>query len=163
MGLRRYLRKGIQHTFPVYHARKKFIQTLGYEPDFNSPTSFNEKLHVRKLKGRQAQALMTRCADKAAVRLFVTEKAGADYLIPLAGEGIYLSPDARQFKALGADIAIKATHDSGSVFIVRDPSKTDYQAMCKRLKRALKRDWGKHSQEFWYSAIPPPLSPSNCY
>lgn len=155
MGLRRPIRQWLKSLRPEKYAQKAFIKELGYVPDFVNPVTFNEKIHHRKLYG--GSDLMRQCADKAAVREFVRQRIGEQFLIPLVGEGLYSTPSVQQLKALGNNVVVKATHDSGSVFIIRDTHNAPYETIEKKLKKCLKRDWGKHSLESWYSGIPPQL------
>lgn len=61
----------------------QFIKQVGYIPNIDNPMSFNEKIQWYKLYYRDS--LLTKCADKYAVREYVKEKIGEEYLIPLLG------------------------------------------------------------------------------
>ena len=62
---------------------KRFIQKLGYVPNFREPQSFNEKVTARMIFDRDNTH--TKLADKLAVREFVINKIGEKYLVPLLG------------------------------------------------------------------------------
>ncbi|KLI26996.1 ATP-grasp fold amidoligase family protein, partial [Brachyspira hyodysenteriae] len=60
-----------------------FKSHVGYEPNLENPKTFNEKLQWLKLYYHDT--LMTKCADKYAVREYIKETIGEEYLIPLIG------------------------------------------------------------------------------
>ena len=62
---------------------KRFIEKLGYQPNFNQPKSFNEKVTARMIFERNP--LHTKLADKFAVRELISDKIGDSYFVPLLG------------------------------------------------------------------------------
>lgn len=129
---------------------KKFEDRLGYKIDFNKiPETFNQKIQFRKLYDNNP--LYSVCADKYAVREYVKEKIGEEYLIPL-----YLSTDKlteEQWDKLTAPFVIKPNHDSGTVEIIKDKEKIDRKKIIKNMNRFLNIDYGKISFEQYYSEI----------
>ena len=65
------------------YMRMYFKAKLHYEPDFENPKTFNEKLQWYKLNYHNP--VLTQLADKYGVRSFVEELVGAEYLVPLYG------------------------------------------------------------------------------
>ena len=63
------------------YLRLRFFFTQGYFPNLNMPKKFTEKLQWRKLKDNNK--LYSVCADKYAVREYVKNKVGEEYLIPI--------------------------------------------------------------------------------
>ncbi|WP_275041295.1 ATP-grasp fold amidoligase family protein, partial [Brachyspira hyodysenteriae] len=63
--------------------KEQFKNALGYELNLENPKTFNEKLQWLKLYYHDP--LMTICADKYAVREYIKETIGEEYLIPLIG------------------------------------------------------------------------------
>ena len=129
-----------------------FRLSLGYWPDFENPKTFNEKLNWLKLYDRKP--LYTQLVDKYAVREYIAEKIGEQYLIPLVG-GPWNSVDEIDFDALPEQFVLKTTHDSGGVVICRDKSSFDVEAAKARLAGHLKREyfWGK--REWPYKNVKP--------
>ena len=128
----------------------KFRKRLGYDIEFNKiPETFNQKIQFRKLYDKNP--LYAICADKYAVREYVKEKIGEEYLIPL-----YLVTDKlteEQWSQLNAPFVIKPNHDSGTVEIVKDKIKVNAQKIITDINRFLKIDYGKISLEKYYSDI----------
>ena len=65
-------------------------------PNLKNPTTFNEKILHLKLDFRQSGAHIY--ADKYAVRKFVADRIGEQYLIPLIG--VFADADMIDFEAL---------------------------------------------------------------
>ena len=90
-----------------------FRNQMGYWMDFNNPNSFNEKLQWLKLYYRKP--IMTTMVDKNAVKKYVAEKIGAEYIIPTIG--IWDTFDEIDFDKLPNQFVLKCTHDSGGLVI----------------------------------------------
>lgn len=125
---------------------------LGYKPEIDKPRSFNEKMQWLKLYDRKPE--YTRMVDKYAVREYIAEKVGEEYLIPLVG-GPWESFEEIDFGALPEQFVLKTTHDSGGVVICRDKANFDAEAAKKKLTWHLKREyfWGK--REWPYKDVKP--------
>ena len=129
-----------------------FRLNLGYWPDFDAPKTFNEKLNWLKLYDRKP--IYTQMVDKYAVREYIAEKIGEDYLIPLVG-GPWNSVEEIDLDALPEQFVLKTTHDSGGVVICRDKGSFDREAATAKLQKHLKREyfWGK--REWPYKNVKP--------
>ena len=128
-----------------------FFLKLGYWPDFASPKTFNEKINHRKLF--QWDDLMISCMDKIAVRDHVAAKIGPEVLIPVlySGESISFG----QLHSLGDHIVAKPSHDSKSTEVIRQNSHEVATAASARLQGKVKTDFGKQTNQFAYSKVPP--------
>ena len=124
---------------------------LGYWINVNAPETFNEKIAARKLK--EVDGRFVKCADKLAVRDYVEEKIGGEYLIPLLYNGDCITADILQ--EFGGDFVAKNNHDSGNVFIVKNHEKYEFAQIANKLNESLKFDFGKRTDELWYSQIKP--------
>lgn len=155
MGLRREVKKLVKKAYPEFYARLRCLSRLGYDPDFVNPTTFNEKVNHRKFYCYERGSDFVRCADKLLVRYYVAEKVGSDILIPLVAT--FDSVDIDALKLLGSDVVIKTTHDSGTVFLANQDGYIDIKTVGKKLKKALKRDYGEEVSEWWYSEITPKI------
>ncbi|BCE00393.1 ATP-grasp fold amidoligase family protein [Marinicellulosiphila megalodicopiae] len=130
-----------------------FKMRVGYFPSLNNPKSFNEKIQHRKLNDNNP--LFPICSDKLKVRDYVSEKIGAQYLIPLLFDGNDISIE--QLKNIEGDYVVKTTHDSGGVFVVEKSQENDFNQIKKGLDKSLQHDFGKEVSEFWYSKIQPKI------
>lgn len=133
------------------YMRMYFKAKLHYEPDFEHPRSFNEKLQWYKL--HYHNPALTTLADKYSVRSFVEERVGADCLVPLYG--VYGSVEEIDLDKLPEKFVLKCSHDSQSTFVCADKSKFDFEDAKKRLRTALRRNWYWQGREWAYKGITP--------
>jgi len=107
--------------------------------DLNRPKTFGEKLQWLKLYDNSP--LKTRLADKFAVRAWVAEKIGEEYLVPLLG--VWDRFRDIDFKKLPEKFVLKTNHASGRNIIVK--SKKEFS---RRKARILFNDWLKTNYAF---------------
>lgn len=111
-----------------------FKKRAGYKLNLRNPKTFNEKLQWLKLY--EHNPLMTICADKVAVREYIKEKIGEEYLIPCLG--IYDNPDDIDFDKLPKKFVLKVNWGSGQNIIVKDKTKLDVDNTKKQLSEWIK-------------------------
>lgn len=135
--------------------RRKFKSKLGYTPNLIEPKTFQEKLQWLKLHDRQP--FYHQCADKFAVRQWLTRTLGTDkYLIPL-----YFVSDrwqeVRMENMPDAPFVIKCNHDNGSHTIISDKRRVSWDRLQKFYRRRLDAHerlwWG--NREWSYRGIKP--------
>lgn len=131
--------------------RMCFKAKLHYNPDFEDPRTFNEKLQWCKLHYRNPE--LVRLADKYGVRSFVEERVGAEYLVPLYG--VYESVEEIDLDDLPERFVLKCTHDSQSTIVCTNKSNFDFEDVKKRLRTALRRNWYWQGREWAYKGIIP--------
>lgn len=125
--------------------------SFGEKPDLENPKTFNEKLQWLKLYNRRPEYTMM--ADKFAVRKYIAETVGEQYLIPLLGK--WDSAEDIDFEALPNQFVLKCNHDQGSVIICRDKTEFDVGAAKKKLKYKLGKNHYKSLREWPYKNIKP--------
>lgn len=104
----------------------RFSKSHGYEINWDNPQTLNEKLQV--LKFQFNQDLHRIVSDKYAARNFIKERFGEEYLIPL----VFDTQNPKQLtKEVIPDypVIIKANHDAGNNFIIRDKSLVDWKKL----------------------------------
>lgn len=126
--------------------RKMFGRTLNWD----NPQTYNEKIHVSKLY--MPTPLKTRLADKVAVREWITERIGSEYLVPLIG--VYDSFDEIDFDALPDSFVIKCSHDSGSVTLVKDKRTISREILKLKYDFFMRRNYAWRGLEMHYRDIP---------
>lgn len=136
---------------PEYVFKKMFKARLGYSLDLDSPKTFNEKLQWLKLHDNNP--LYTTMVDKYAVKQYVAEKIGEQYIIPTLG--IWEHFDEIDFDKLPNQFVLKCTHDSGSIVIVPDKFKMDKLSAKKKLENGLKHNFYYVCYEWPYKNVPP--------
>lgn len=134
-----------------WRIRRRFRRKLGRPLEERQPYWAEEKVQYRKLYGNHA--LYAFLADKYAVREFVRERVGENYLVPLYGVYDRLSPEI--FRDLPDRFIIKATHGCKWHQIVKDKSQLDIAATVRRFNGYMRRLYGRTSGQYHYRLIPP--------
>lgn len=129
-----------------------FRAKMGYPLNLDNPRTFSEKLQWLKLYDRNP--LYTTLVDKYAVRRYIAEKIGEEYLIPLVG-GPWYSAGEIDFDALPEQFVLKCNHNSGGVIICRDKSSFDRAAAIRRLDEDLKKNYYLEGREWPYKNVKP--------
>lgn len=120
--------------------------------NINNPQTFSEK--IQYLKKHQAHPDEVTLADKFAVREFVSNTIGDEFLVPLVGNGIYYRVEDIDFEKLPNEFVLKLTKGSGYNLICKDKSKLDINATKKLLQRWLKIRPYYMSRESQYNGEP---------
>lgn len=129
---------------------RKFQRVFGFTPDLVHPKKMNEK--VQWLKLNDFQDFHTVCADKFAVRNWLSDKFGENYLIPL----YFHTDNWRKVNEKNINkfpCIIKANHTSKDYRIVRDPKDVNWKELQRQCRFWLKRNYYLESQEKQYKDI----------
>lgn len=124
---------------------------IGRPLDLNHPKTYNEKLQWIKLNDRKPQ--YTRNADKFAVREYIEELLGEDYLVPLIG--VYENANSIPLDKLPDQFVLKCTHGSGTNVICRDKSKLNWEKTTAQLNKWLGKNAFYFGREWSYKNIKP--------
>ena len=135
----------------AYYLKKMYKIILNKELDLKNPQTFNEKLQWLKLYDRKD--IYTTMVDKYAVKKYVADIIGEEYIIPTLG--IYNSFDEIDFDELPNQFVIKCTHDSGGLVIVKDKSKLDIKSARKRIDKSLEYNFYYFGREWPYKNVKP--------
>lgn len=145
--------KGLLNWIPdELYIKIQFRLAMGAWPDLKDPKTFNEKLQWLKLHDRNP--LYTTLVDKYAVRRYIAEKIGEEYLIPLVG-GPWDRAEEIDFDALPEQFVLKCNHDSGGVVVCRDKSSLDIENTKKFLNRRLSKNFYYANREWPYKDVRP--------
>ena len=145
-----FARSKISHFFSdKIYLKLQYRANTGKKLNLKSPKTFNEKLQWLKLYNRDP--MFTDMVDKYAVRNFVSERIGDEYLIPLLG--VWDNADEIDFNLLPSQFVLKCNHDSGSVMICKDKEKFDTNIAVKKLNKRLKFNMFYWSREWPYKNI----------
>lgn len=142
-----------EEALQVARIKKQFRECVGYELNLKRPRSFNEKMQWLKLYYQHP--LLTRCADKAAVRGYVAETIGAEYLVP--GLGIYQHPEDIDFDRLPDKFVLKTNHGYRQNIICRSKDTLDRHLALEQLRAWIRPEANLYFQtyEWCYRDIPP--------
>lgn len=129
---------------------KHFKEVFGYELNLKSPRTLNEKLQWLKLNDHKE--LYTECADKYAVRHFISSLFGENFLIPLVfhtDNWKDITPDnIKVFPCI-----IKANHTSKDFVILKDANQVNWKELQQKARWWLHRDYYAESGEWQYKNI----------
>ena len=132
-----------------FYLKLKFWANMGYWPDLRNPKTFNEKLQWLKLHDRKPEYITM--VDKYAVKQYVAERIGEEYIIPTLG--VWNSPDDIDFDSLPKQFVLKCTHDSGGLCICKDKSKLNIEQTKEHLRIALRRNYYSLNREWPYKQV----------
>lgn len=124
---------------------------VGQTLNLKNPQTFNEKLQWLKLYDRRPEYTMM--VDKYAVKQYVADKIGEQYIIPTLG--VWDRFEDIDFDKLPNKFALKCTHDSGGQIICRDKSKLDINAAKKQICKKLKKNYYYSGREWPYKDVKP--------
>lgn len=141
----------LTRTLPDYiYLKIMFFYHFKYFPDLKNPKTFNEKLQWLKLHDRNPQ--YTKMVDKIAVKEYVANKIGVQYVIPILQ--VWSSAEEITVDNLPERFVIKCNHDSKSVFIC-DKSTIDLEKIKRKISISLKRNGFWYGREWPYKNVPP--------
>lgn len=108
-----------------------FFET-GKRLDLNKPKSFNEKLQWLKLYNRRPEYTMM--VDKYAVKQYVADRIGEEYIIPSLG--VWNRVEDIDWDVLPNQFVLKTTHGGGGggVTVCRDKTTFKRLDACKKLQ-----------------------------
>ena len=134
------------------YLKRKFELVFGYELDLENPQTFNEKLQWLKLYDRNP--LYTTLVDKVAVKEYVANRIGSQYIISTLG--VWEKAEDIDFDNLPNQFVLKCNHNSGlGMCICKDKSKLDVRKVKKELAKGLKQDYYLTNREWPYKNVPP--------
>ncbi|MCR4994665.1 MAG: glycosyl transferase [Bacteroidales bacterium] len=109
-----------------------FKHRVGYPLNLDAPQTYNEKLQWLKLNDIHPE--YQDMVDKATAKSYVASILGDKYVIPTLG--LWDSIDDIEWEKLPEQFVIKATGDSGGVYICQDKNKFNKSEAIKKLKNA---------------------------
>lgn len=130
----------------------KYYLEIGRVLNLENPKTFNEKLNWMKLYDRNP--LYTKLVDKYAVKEFVSNVIGEQYVIPTLG--VWDNPKQIDWTSLPEQFVLKTTHGGGGdgVEICRDLKNFDKNKAIKKLSKAMKTCPYKRIKEWPYKNVP---------
>lgn len=129
----------------------QYEQRIGHALDWAHLTTYTEKMQWEKIYNKNP--LKSLLSDKIAVREWVTEKIGDEFLIPILG--VWNKFDDIDFSLLPNKFVLKTNHGSGSNIIVKDKTNLNLKMTRVKINKWLKTDFGLLSFERHYSSIKP--------
>ena len=128
--------KKINNILPErLYLQLRYFFELGEWPNLKHPKLFNEKIQWLKLNNRRSE--YTTMVDKFAVKKYVADRIGNEYLIPTLGVWNY--SNEIDFNALPNSFVLKTTHGGGGggVVICKDKTKFDKETALIKLNSSM--------------------------
>ncbi len=119
--------------------------------NWDAPKTYNEKLNWLKLNDNSEN--YSKYVDKYAVRSYIEETIGAEYLVPLLG--VWPSFDEIDWNSLPDSFVLKCNHGSHCSIICTDKKSLDLSGARSRFNSWMKRNWYWLYREKPYKAIVP--------
>lgn len=129
----------------IYHGE------TGKRLDLKNPALFNEKLQWLKLYDRRPE--YTTMVDKYAVKKYISDTIGIEYVIPTLG--VWERAEDINFEVLPNQFVLKTNHDSSGVVICNDKSKLDIAQTISFLNKHLSVNGYWHGREWPYKNVKP--------
>lgn len=125
---------------------------MGYRLNLKNPKTFNEKLQWLKLYNRKPE--YTTMVDKYAVKQYVANIIGEEYIIPTLG--VWDRFDDIDFSTLPQQFVLKTTHGGGGggVVICRDKNSFNKADAKVKLEASMHCDIYKSLREWPYKNVP---------
>lgn len=147
------------HTrWRVRRERRRFVQALGYAPDLERPTTYNEKQFWRKVRDRNPlfPVIQDKCGARDYLRRVIGSPAADRFLPQLLH--VTHDPATIPWDELTGPCAIKATHGCGWNLFVRNGSALraeERRAVIATCRKWLRKTYGRGTFEWAYSQIEP--------
>lgn len=132
------------------YLRMQYCLQMGKKLNLENPQTLNEKLQWLKLNDRKPEYITM--VDKAAVKEYLVNRIGEEYIIPTLG--VWDKFEDIDFNQLPDQFVLKCTHDSGGLVICKDKSKLDIASARRKINRSLKRDFFLVGREWPYKDVP---------
>ncbi|MFW6015259.1 MAG: ATP-grasp fold amidoligase family protein [bacterium] len=146
--------KGILNWVPdKIYLKLVFWAETNKKLNLERPQYFNEKLQWLKLYNRRSE--YSTYSDKYAVRSYIKDNIGKEYLIPLIE--VYKSVEEIDWDLLPNSFVLKCTHGSGANIICPDKSNLNIKEAKKKIKKWMKKNWYYFGREWPYMSISPKI------
>ena len=117
--------------------------------NLKKPMTFNEKIQWLKLYDRKE--IYHVIVDKYEVKKYVSQKIGEEYIIPTVG--VWKDIKSININALPNSFVMKATHDSGGVYICKNKNNYNFKECFYKLEKSMKHDFYLNSREWAYKGV----------
>ena len=147
-----FSRTRFSHLFSdKIYLKYMYKMLIGQKLNLKTPRTFNEKIQWLKLYNRNPKQCVM--VDKYAVKSYISERVGEEYIIPTLG--VYDRFEDIDFEALPDQFVLKCTHDSGSTIICREKSLFNIRDAEQKIKKNLKNNLFWHGREWVYKDLKP--------
>jgi len=129
----------------------KYLIKMKRKLNLDAPILFNEKMQWLKIYDKKD--IYTSLVDKYAVKNYVKEIIGEEYIIPTLG--IWESFEEIDFEQLPEQFVLKCTHDSGGIWICRKKSELDIKKVKEKICKSMNTNFYFTGREWPYKNVKP--------
>ena len=133
-----------QHIFNRASLTDLFKQRCGYDPDFDNPQTFNEKVFFRKFHDRRN--ILVDMTGKITARSIALATCSQVGIIP------FITPRLMKWGNFSLPLVMKPTNKSGQTRIIK--TKQEYEDTYARLMQIKDSHYGIEKGEWAYSQVP---------
>lgn len=126
-----------------------YWEVMNVVPNLANPQTFTEKIQC--IKSIYSRREMSRLADKYAVREWIEEKIGSQYLVPMLG--VWDNCEDIDYEGLPQSFVLKCNHGSGMNIVVKDKSVLDFNKVTAVLSTWMAEDFSRKTLELHYKYI----------
>jgi len=144
----------VQASIEKWFVLEQYSKYLKNDLDLQAPRTFNEKIQWLKLYGER-NADFHMIVDKLAVREYVTEKVGEEYLNQLIH--VYDRGAEIDFNDLPESFVLRMNHGSGWNIICHSKDELDIERAVRKIRRWEASDYYDTSREWVYKNIEPKI------
>lgn len=138
---------------PTFSCKVLYLIRTKKWPNLKKPETFNEKTTWLKLNNYNNNRLVTKCADKYAIREYVNDNGCSNILNELYG--VYNNFDEIDFDKLPNKFVIKCTHGCAYNIICSDKKDFNIEEARKKVNGWMKEKYGYATTELHYTKINP--------
>lgn len=133
------------------YLKVRYRTEMGRDLDLENPSTYTEKLQWLKLYDHRPE--YTVMVDKYAVKDYVAERIGKEYVVPLLG--VWDRAEDIDFDSLPDQFVLKVSHDSGGLVVCRDKSQLDIPRIRERFRKLLRHNYYNGTREWPYKNVRP--------
>lgn len=145
-----FLRRSLSFLTDKQYSILTFILRQKRIPNLKKPEYFNDKMLYKKIYTDNPK--LKQLVDKYAVRSYISEKIGDEYLIPLIG--LYSDPREVDFDSLPDKFALKLVSGAQHNLICKDKSSLDWDKSSQEIREWLEVDYYEKTREKHYKDLP---------
>ena len=138
-------------SFDELYLKIMYRYKMGQNLNLKNPKTFSEKLQWLKLYNKRPEYTMM--VDKYAVKKYVSETIGEEYVIP--NLGVWERPEDIEWDELPNQFVLKTTHGGGNtgVVICKDKTHFNKEQAVNKLNSSLKQNLYKIWREWPYKNV----------
>ncbi len=129
----------------------KYRLTMHKKLNLENPKEYDEKLQWLKLYDRKD--IYTTISDKYAVRQYIKNAIGEEYLVPILG--LWTDPNQIDFNSLPDQFVLKCTHDSGGLSLCKNKATFNFLEAKQKIDKRFRNNYYWGGREWQYRNITP--------